>query len=140
MHLSSINTLCFVLHYQLIRNKLEVFPPSRLFIYHNMKKHKDVHKTFSFDTIFKSIQTYGFCSELSYSYSIENYNENNVKENLFSEAEQYKYINIYRIPNQIDMIKTMLNNHMIPIIGFVVYNNLHIHYKINLYQGILSYH
>tara|TARA_B110000208_G_scaffold48255_1_gene63809 strand:- start:779 stop:1171 length:393 start_codon:yes stop_codon:yes gene_type:complete len=30
------------------------------------------------------------------------------------------------------MIKTMLNNHMIPIIGFVVYNNIHINYKINL--------
>jgi hypothetical protein len=132
LHLSAINTLCFVLHYQLIRNKLEVFPPSRLFIYHNMKQYKGDQKTFSFDTIFKSIQSYGFCSELSYNYTIDNYNENHINDHLFNEAEQYKYINIYRIPNSIDMIKTMLNNHMIPIIGFVVYNNIHINYKINL--------
>jgi len=132
LHLSAINTVCFVLHYQLIRNKLDVFPPSRLFIYHNMKQYKGEHKTFSFDTIFKSIQSYGFCSELSYNYNIENYNENYIKQHLFNEAEQYKYINIYRIPNSIDMIKTMLNNQMIPIIGFVVYNNLHINCKVNL--------
>ena len=132
LHLSAINTLCFALHYQLIRNKLDVFPPSRLFIYHNMKQYKGEQNTFSFDTIFKSIQTYGFCSELSYNYNMDNYNENGIKESLFHEAEQYKYINIYRIPNSIKMLKTMLNNHMIPIIGFVVYNNLHMNYKINL--------
>ena len=125
LNISTINTICFILHYQLIRNKLDIFPPSRLFIYHNINFFKHVHNIFSFDIIFKAISNYGVCSELSYKYNVDNYNNNNLTNILYNEAEQYKYINIYRIPNSINMLKTMLKNDMIVMIGFIVYNNFH---------------
>ena len=131
-NLSAINTVCFVLHYQLIRNKLDIFPPSRLFIYNNIESLKNKGNTMSFDLIFKSIQTYGFCSELSYSYNKDNYNTNNISNSIYNDAEQYKYINIYRIHNSVDTIKNLVSNNMIIIIGFIVYNNIHNNYEINL--------
>jgi hypothetical protein len=132
LNISPISTICFILHYQLIRNKLDIFPPSRLFLYHNTVFFKDSKKLFTFDSIFKTIETYGFCSELIYTCNIDNMNVNTLTHTHYEEAEQYKFIHIYRIPNSIDMIKKMLQNNMIIAIGFVLYNNIHINSKITI--------
>tara|TARA_B110000967_G_scaffold202417_1_gene241236 strand:- start:639 stop:1622 length:984 start_codon:yes stop_codon:yes gene_type:complete len=132
LHVSPISTICFILHYQLIRNKLDIFPPSRLFIYHNLSFFKDVSSIFTFDAIFHSIETHGFCSELSYVYSKQNISTNKLTKYHYDEAEQYKFINIYRVPNSIEMIKQMLRNSMIIAIGFVLYNNIHINSTISV--------
>ena len=131
-HMSPISTVCFILHYQLIRNKLDIFPPSRLFIYHNLSFFKGISTIFTLDAIFNSIETYGFCSELTYSYTKQNVVTNKLTKRHYGEAEQYKFINIYRVPNSIDMIKQMLRNHMIIAIGFVLYNNIHINSTISV--------
>ena len=132
LHMSPISTICFILHYQLIRNKLDIFPPSRLFIYHNISFFKDSKRLFTFESIFNSIQNFGFCSELGYGYTTQNLTHNQIQDKHYLEAEQHKFINIYRVPNSIDMIKKMLRNNMIVAIGFVLYNNIHINSNINI--------
>lgn len=132
LNMSPISTICFILHYQLIRNKLDIFPPSRAFIYHNIAFFEDSRKIFTFESIFNSIQNYGFCSELSYAYTNEHIQTNTIKDKCYREAEQYTFINIYRVPNSINMIKNMLRNKMIIAIGFILYNNIHINSDINI--------
>jgi hypothetical protein len=132
LNLSPISTICFILHYQLIRNKLDIFPPSRLFLYHNTVFFKDSKQLFTFDSIFKTIETCGFCSELIYTYNRDNMKVNKLSHIHYEDAEQYKFIHIYRIPNSIAMIKKMLQNNMIIAIGFVLYNNIHINSKITI--------
>ena len=73
--------------------------------------------------IFKSIETYGFCSEVTHPFLIDNLNiEPSIKN--YNAAEPFKSITILRVKNDIQTIKSILNDKIPLLIGFVLYTDL----------------
>jgi len=120
----TVSTIASILNYQLTRNKLTVFPPSLLFIYKNISFYEDVNSLITYDCIFKSIEKYGFCSEIDLSSEISNIKDISIPLDIYKRAESYKFINVYRIGNSIQLIKHFLQNDMVLAIGFVLYTDL----------------
>lgn len=118
-----IASVCSLLNYQLNRNKLNTFPPSRLFIYHNCFFFEDVRSLFSFEVIFKALQRYGFCSEIDYRFGPEHL-ELKPSAKLYDVAEAYKFMDIFRVPNDLSTIKKMLQYDMPVLVGLVLYMDL----------------
>lgn len=118
-----IATVCSMLNYSLIKNKLPIFPPSRMFIYHNCGFFPEVKSLLSFDVIFNSIKTHGFCSEIDYEFKLENL-DNSPSNINYKVAEAFKFMDIYRIENNLELIKILLQNDMPLIIGIVLYYDL----------------
>lgn len=118
-----ISTVCSMLNYQLNRNKLNTFPPSRLFIYHNCNFFNNVTSLFTYEIIFKSIEKYGFCSEIDF-----RFNENNLEQKPdlkhYDIAEAYKFVEIYKVNNNLEVLKKMLINDMPIMAGIVLYTDL----------------
>ena len=119
-----VSTICTILNYNLAKNKLTVFPPSLLFIFKNSFFYKDVLSPITFDSIFKSIEQFGFCSETDYNLCIHNLNNSIIPESLFKKAEPYKFIELYRLTNSVDLIKHCLQNQVLVAIGIVLYTDL----------------
>ena len=69
--LHPIASVCSLLNYQLNKNKLPTFPPSRLFIYKNISFFPNVKSVISYEMIFNSLLTHGFCSEIDCSFYLE---------------------------------------------------------------------
>lgn len=118
-----IASVCSLLNYQLNRNKLNTFPPSRLFIYHNCFFFEEVKSLFSFEVIFRALLRYGFCSEIDFRYCPENL-QAQPSSKLYDVAEAYKFMDIYRVPNTLTIIKKMLRHDMPVLIGLVLYMDL----------------
>ena len=121
--LHPIASVCSLLNYQLNKNKLPTFPPSRLFIYKNISFFPDVKSVISYETIFNSLVNYGFCSEIDYSYSLENLEYEPSSKN-YEVAEAFKFIDIFRVDNNIEFIKKLLQNDIPLLIGVVLYYDL----------------
>lgn len=119
--LHPIASVCSILNYQLNKNKLPLFPPSIMFIYHNCKFY--VKSVLSFEIIFKAIEKYGFCSEIDFPYLLENL-ENKPLNNTYNLALPYRFIDIYRIKNDLDLLKIFLQNDKPLLISIVLYNDL----------------
>ena len=127
-----IASICSLLNYQLNKNKLPTFPPSRLYIYHNCNFFLNIKSLLSFEIIFKAIEQYGFCSELDYSFNEENLSikPNN---NHYNVGEAFKFIDVKRIPNQLEIIQQFLKNDIPLLIGIVLYNDLNkVVYRLNV--------
>lgn len=118
-----IASICSILNYQLNKNGLPTFPPSRLFIYHNCRYFPDVHSIISFESIFNAIEKYGFCSEVDFAYNKDNL-VNLPSQKNYQVAEAFKFISVYRITNDIELIKLMLKHEMPILIGIVLYTDL----------------
>lgn len=118
-----IASVCSMLNYQLIKSKLPIFPPSRLFIYHNCGYFPNIKSLLSFDTIFKSIKKFGFCSEIDMEYSEENLLNSPTNIN-YKVGEAFKFINIYRVDTNLELIKILLQNEMPLLLGIVLYYDL----------------
>jgi len=119
----TIASVCSVIHYQLIKNKLPIFPPSRLFIYKNLGYYPDVHSIIPYESVFKSIEKYGICSEVDFPYIIENLNITPSSKN-YKIAEAFKFIDVYKITNKLEIIKTFLQDGKPLLIGMVLYYDL----------------
>lgn len=121
--LHAIASVCSLLNYQLNRNKLNTFPPSRMFIYHNCSFFENVQSLLSFEVIFKAIEKFGFCSEVDF-----RFNSNNLEQPPSSKhyevAEAYKFISVFKVPNSIDVIKKLLFLEMPVLVGLVLYTDL----------------
>ena len=122
--LHSISTVCSLLNYQLFQNKLIVFPPSRLFIYHNMCFFNNVKSLISFEMIFNSIKNFGFCSEIDYKYC-EEHLKIKPSDSDYNIAETFKFIDIYRITNKLKLLKILLQNELPIIVTLILYNNIY---------------
>jgi hypothetical protein len=121
--LHPIATITSLLNYHLAINKLDVFPPSRLFIYKNCAFYKSIQSLLSYEIIFKSIEKYGFCSENDFP-SFKNNIDVEPSLECYKKAEPYKFIEIYRVENSIDILKHLLQNDYVLAIGFVLYYNI----------------
>lgn len=121
--LHPIASVCSIINYQLNKNKLPLFPPSILFIYYNCKFYGNINSILSYEIIFKSIEKYGFCSEIDFPYSIDNLHlKPSIKS--YKNAEAFKFININRIENNLELIKRYLQAEQLILISIVLYCDL----------------
>lgn len=119
-----IASVVSILNYQLVKNKLKIFPPSKLFIYHNCSYFEGVTNLLSFEMIFKAIEKYGFCSEIEFQYHSDNLHIKPSYKN-YNDALAYKYIDIQRVKNNLNTIKSCLHEGIPLLIGFVIYTDLY---------------
>lgn len=121
--LHPIATVVSMINYQLNQNKLPLFPPSRLFIYKNCGFYPDVSSVITYEMIFKSIEKFGFCSEVDFPYIEENlYTMPSSRD--YKIAESFKFISIFKVNNELKLLKTFLQNDKPLMIGMVLYYDL----------------
>lgn len=118
-----IASVVYAIHYSLLKNNLPIFQPSMMFIYHNIKYYESITNLFTFDNIFKAIKKYGICSEIQFKSTQENIN---IKPSalLYDQAESYKFLKIYKVDNNIELIKHLLKKKYPILIGFTVFYNI----------------
>jgi len=119
-----IACVSYLLEYSMLKNGLLVFPPSLLFIYKHCKFYQDIHDLISFETIFKAIRSKGFCIENEFRTNKYNLINKEVSEELLEKAQPYKFIKVYHVVNNIDIIKRVLYNKYPILVGFSLYYKL----------------
>ncbi len=116
-----IISVVYLLHYQLLRsNSLPIFPPSTMFIYKNIKFYRNVKSLISLESIFMSIKENGICSENQFATNNENLSLE-IPSKLYEQTNAFKFIEVYKIEQNLETIKILLNNKYPIIIGFTVY-------------------
>lgn len=118
-----IISVVYLLHYQLLKNKLPIFPPSTMYIYRNIEFYRNVKSLFNFEVIFNSIKQNGFCSENEFPTCNENITAS-IDNKLMEKSCAFKYIEVHRVKQDIDTIKILLKNEYPLVIGFSVYYDL----------------
>ena len=118
-----IISVVYLLHYQLLKNKLPIFPPSAAYIYHHINFYKDIVSLFSFEIIFNSIANYGFCSENELPTRASNLNIK-LDNKLIEKACAFKFIDIYKVEQKLDVIQRLLSNDYPILVGISVYYDL----------------
>ncbi len=121
--INPIISVVYILHYQLLKNKLPIFPPSSIYIYKNIEFYKNVSSLFSFEIIFNSIMNHGFCSESELITNEMNLNAK-ISNSLREKACAFKFIEVYRVQQNKEIIKQLLMNEMPILIGFTVYYDM----------------
>ena len=94
-----------------------------MYIYRNIEFYRNVKSLFNFEIIFNSIKINGFCSENEFPTCDENLNIN-ISNKLQEKACAFKYIEVYKVKQDIDTIKILLKNEYPLVIGFSVYYDL----------------
>lgn len=123
--LHPICSVATMLHYSLLKQNLPIFPPSRIFIFKNFEYYEDLKGILTLENIFQAVKTYGFCSENDLPYSEDLiYNDISKKDNLYEKAEAFKYIETYRVENNLEIIKTILENRYPILVGVSVYQDM----------------
>lgn len=118
-----IACVSYVIHYSMLKNKLPIFPPSLMYIFNNIKFYNENKNILCFNVIFDSICKNGFCSENEL-HSVEsnlNYKCNDLTK---EKSMAYKFINIYKIDSDLELIKILIFNSYPILVGFSVYYNL----------------
>ena len=118
-----IISVVYILHYQLLKNKLPIFPPSIMFIYKNISFYNNVKCLFSFESIFDSIKSAGFCSENDLATIPDNINKE-LPNKLLEKSGAFKFIEVYRVKQELEVIKTLLKHEVPILVGFTVYYDL----------------
>ena len=118
-----IGCISYLLHYSLLKNNLPVFPPSMMYIFNNIQFYPNVSSLLNYDSIFQSIQDNGFCSENEL-----RTNEANIgisaSEKTREKAMAFKFINIYKVENNINTIKVLIKHKYPILIGITVYYDM----------------
>jgi len=73
--------------------------------------------------IFKAIEQYGVCSEIDFEFNQDNLSVEPTQRN-YSVAECFKFIQVYRIKNDLEFMKLLIKNDMPLMIGMVLYTDL----------------
>ena len=118
-----IISVVYVLHYQLLKNKLPIFPPSTMYIFRHINYYKNILSLFSYEAIFKSISNYGFCSENEFPTTVENLKKK-IDDKIIEKACAFKFINVYKVEQDLTVIKTLLTNDNPVLVGMSVYYDL----------------
>ena len=121
---NSIACVSYLLEYSLLKNELNVFPPSLMFIYKHCKFFKGSDNLISFETIFRSIRSKGFCIETELRTISSNLSINNISNDLYKKAIPYKFIKVYKVLNNLKVIKSVLSNEYPILVGFGIYSKL----------------
>jgi C1A family cysteine protease len=120
----SANAIGAAFEFELLKQKLPDFMPSRLFIYYNERVIENTITTDSGAQIrdgIKSISAQGVCPEASWPYVISEFA---VKPFLacYQDALKNKAVTYLRIPQQVDQMKGCLASGYPFVIGFTVYS------------------
>tara|TARA_B100000902_G_C27291493_1_gene907389 strand:+ start:825 stop:1769 length:945 start_codon:yes stop_codon:yes gene_type:complete len=118
-----IISVVYLLHYQLLKNKLPIFPPSAMYIYKNINYYKNIASLFSFEIIFNSILNNGFCSENEFPTNTSNLNSA-VNNKVIEKACAFKFIDIYKVEQKLEVIQRLLANDYPVLVGMSVYYDL----------------
>jgi hypothetical protein len=118
-----IISVIYILHYQLLKNNLPIFPPSAMFIYHNITFYHNVKCLFSFESIFNSVKSYGFCSENDFPTTSDNLNKS-LNNKLLEKSGAFKFIEVFKVKQELDILKTLLKHEVPILVGFTVYYDL----------------
>ena len=118
-----IISVTYLLHFKLLKNKLPIFPPSAMYIYKHIEYYRDVKSLFSFDSIFKSILNYGFCSENDIPTTPSNLNVK-IDQKLLEKACAFKFLEVYKVTQELESIKILLSNDCPILVGFTVFYDL----------------
>jgi len=118
-----IISVVYLLHYQLLKNKLPIFPPSTMYIYRNINYYKNIVSLFSFEVIFKSITNYGFCSENEFPTTVSNL-KSKIDTKIIEKACAFKFIDVFKVQQDLDVIQTLLANDNPVLVGLSVYYDL----------------
>jgi len=114
----------YLLEYSLLKNDLNVFPPSLIFIHKHCKFFKGSNNLISFETIFTAIRSKGFCIETEFRTIPENLSRELIPNALYEKAIPYKFIEVYQVLNDLKMIKTVLSNKYPILVGLSMYSKL----------------
>tara|TARA_B100001094_G_scaffold316207_1_gene357145 strand:- start:487 stop:1431 length:945 start_codon:yes stop_codon:yes gene_type:complete len=118
-----IISVIYILHYQLLKNNLPIFPPSVMYVYRNITFYRNVKCLFSFESIFNSIKSFGFCSENDLQTTNDNLNTH-IDNKLIEKSGAFKFIEIYKVHQELEVIKTLLKHEVPVLVGFSVYYDL----------------
>lgn len=118
-----IMSVVYILHYQLLKNKLPIFPPSTMYIFRNISFYHNVKCLFSFESIFDSIKSFGFCSENDLQTNNDNL-KGPISNKLIEKSGAFKFIEIFKIKQELDVIKTLLKHEVPILVGITVYYDL----------------
>ena len=120
---NGIYIVIYLMHYQLLKNNLPVFPPSAMYVYKNISYYKQVKSIYSLESIFNAIKENGICSESELATRQDNL-EVEIPGKIIERANAFKFIEIYKLDNSLETIKTLLNNKYPVIVGFSVYYDM----------------
>jgi C1A family cysteine protease len=118
------NALGGAFQYTQIQQGLEVFTPSRLFIYYNERALEgtiEVDSGASLSDGIKSMIDLGVCSELIWPYDISRFTEK-PSELAFKDASDHQVLASRRVPISANAFKTMINMGYPIAFGFTVFN------------------
>jgi hypothetical protein len=122
---NAIISVLYILQYQLLKNGLPVFPPSSMYVYKNMKYYEGVNSVMSFETIFNSILNSGICSENDYGTNEINFEDTTTFNNkLVEKARSFQFIEIHKVEQNLEILKTLLKNNQPILCGLVVYYDM----------------
>jgi len=122
---NAIISVLYILQYQLLKNGLPVFPPSSMYVYKNMKYYEGVNSVMSFETIFNSIMNSGICSESDYGTNETNFEDTTTFNNkLVEKARSFQFIEIHKVEQNLEILKTLLKNNQPILCGLVVYYDM----------------
>jgi len=121
----SANAIAAGLEYSLIKQKKDVFVPSRLFIYYN---ERSLWKTVQYDSGApvrlgaKAVKKFGVCSEDLWTYNIRKYKEKPT-DGCYKTARRYESMVYERMKQDIIMLKDCIASGLPFVFGFVAYES-----------------
>lgn len=115
-----IQSIIYLLHYQLLRNNLPVFPPSAMYIFRNIGFFRSMRSLFTFESVFDSIKENGICSENEFPTHKDTLHVE-LPSKVIERACAFKFIDVYRIEQSLETIKVLLSNKYPVVVGFSVY-------------------
>lgn len=122
--LGVIKTVCSYLNYILYTSKtLNQFHPSVAFLYYCSHYNLKLTQLHSFKHIFSIIKTFGFCSENEYLTPSDINEIEPPSDDVYISAKKYKSINVVRVNNNLQLIKQILSNDEIILLGMPIFSN-----------------
>ena len=107
-------SVCSLLHYMLIKQNIQSFPPSRAFILYflmKMKNNVNLNMEYSIKDVFNVITDYGVCPETQYDYH-RNTLDYPPSDDMLFYARKYRYINYEKVENKLNIIKILLQQEL----------------------------
>ena len=122
--LGVIKTVCSYLNYLLYTSKtLNEFHPSVAFLHYCANNNYKITQLHSFKHIFSIIKTFGFCSENDFLTPSDINEIEHPSEEAYISAKKYKSINVMRVVNDLNLIKKILSNDEIILLGMPIFSN-----------------
>jgi C1A family cysteine protease len=119
------NAIAGAFQYSQIKQQIEVFPPSRLFVYYNERLLEGTVNqdagAYIRDGI-KTLKTYGVCPETLWPYIISQFKVK-PSDAAYTQAQLHTALSYYRVNTTATDVKTALAAGFPVIVGFTVYNS-----------------